>query len=364
MRSTPPPGQAVAPANGGRTGHAVGVRGLYPPIEPYASGLLDVGDGNRVYWETCGNPRGKPALVLHGGPGSGSTPAARRYFDPDRYRIVLFDQRGCGRSTPHAAEPATDLHANTTHHLIADIEHLRGVLGVERWLVFGGSWGLTLAVAYAEAFPNRVSEVVLAGVALTRRVDVEWLTLGLRDQFPEEWARFAAGAPLETPDDNLVDAYRRRLHDPDPTIREQGARDWCRWEDALVKVRADEPSNPRYDDARFRMAFARIVTHYFHPAAWLGDDELLVGADRLAGVPAVLVHGRADLGSPLTVAQDLARAWSGSELVIADDTGHSSLEPAIADQLVMATDRFAATGSRVGAESVRRPHPGRLASSP
>jgi proline iminopeptidase len=316
-------------------------RALYPTIEPYDEGMLDVGDGNLVHWEVCGNPDGKPALALHGGPGSGCTPAMRRYFDPDSYRIVLFDQRGCGRSMPHASDPATDLEANTTNHLLGDIERLRDRLDVDRWLVFGSSWGSTLALAYAERHPERVSEIVLTGVATTGRAEIEWITRGLGRMFPEAWARFRDGAPRAYRDGDLADAYARLLHDPDPSVREQAARDWCAWEDALVVLHPSDRPNPRYDDPRFRMAFARLVTHYWRHAAWLEEGVLVRDADRLAGIAGVMVHGRLDLGSPLVTPWELARAWPGSELVIVDGVGHAALDPAIIDHIVAATDRFA-----------------------
>ncbi|MCU1456149.1 MAG: prolyl aminopeptidase [Actinomycetia bacterium] len=315
--------------------------GLYPPLEPHAAGALDVGDGHRMHWEASGNPDGAPAVVLHGGPGSGCTPTARRYFDPDRYRIVLFDQRSCGRSTPHAADAATELSANTTAHLVRDIEQLRRALGVDRWLVFGQSWGSTLAVAYAEHHPERVSAMVLGSVALTRRSEINWLTGGLRTIFPDEWAHFDAGAGTRLPGETLVEAYSRRLEGPDAEAREEAARAWCRWEDAIVKLEPDQPSDPRYDDPRFRMAFARIVTHYWRHHAWFADDELLHGAARLEGTAGVLVHGRRDVGSPLSTAQALAHVWPGAELVVVDGAGHSALDPGMAEHLVGATDRLA-----------------------
>jgi proline iminopeptidase len=314
---------------------------LYPEIEPYEHGMLDVGDGNLVYWEVCGNREGKPAVVLHGGPGSGCTAGVRRYFDPNAYKVVLFDQRGCGRSTPHAGDPTTDLATNTTHHLLADIERLRRHLGIERWLVFGGSWGSTLGLAYAERNPERVSEIVLFGIATTRRREVEWLTRDVGRLFPEQWARFRDGAPEAERGGDLVEAYSRLLHHPDPAVRAKAASDWCDWEDAHVRVRPDHRRNPRYDDPRFRMAFARLVTHYWRHAAWLEDGILLREAGRLAGIPGVMVHGRLDVSSPLDTAWELARAWPGSELVVVEEAGHSPGDPGMAEILVAATDRFA-----------------------
>jgi proline iminopeptidase len=309
----------------------------YPEIEPYEHGRLEVGDGQSLYWEVCGSPAGKPAVVLHGGPGSGCVPGFRRYFDPRAYRIVLFDQRGAGRSLPHASDPATGLSANTTDHLIADIERLREHLGVSRWLVWGLSWGSTLALAYAERYPRRVSEIVLAPVTMTRPADIDWLYHGVGRFFPEEWARFRAGAGEADPGD-LVAAYYHLLQDDDPAVRERAARDWCDWEEAVVSLEGHGP-NPRYQDPRFRMAFARIVTHYFHHRAWLEDGALLRDAGRLAGIPGVLVHGRLDLGGPPATAWELARAWPGAELHLVG-SGHTG-GPDMTGWLIAATDRFA-----------------------
>ncbi len=314
---------------------------LYPQIEPYEQGMLDVGDGHLVYWEVCGSPDGKPAVILHGGPGSGCTPGMRRYFDPGAYRIVLFDQRGCGRSMPHASDPTVDLTTNTTPHLLADIELLRRQLGIERWLVFGWSWGSTLGLAYAERHPNRVSEIVLAGITAGRRREIEWITRGVGRLFPEQWARFRDGVPEADREGDLVGAYSRLLHEPDPAVRAKAASDWCDWEDAHVRVRPDHRHDPRYDDPMFRMAFARLVTHYWRHDAWLEDGVLLREAGRLASTPGVLVHGRLDLSSPLETAWELARAWPRSELIVVDEAGHSSGDPGMTEALVAATDRFA-----------------------
>jgi proline iminopeptidase len=315
-------------------------RPLHPDIKPYEYGLLDVGDGHRIHWESCGNPAGKPAVVLHGGPGSGCTPWWRRFFDPAAYRVVLLDQRGCGRSVPHAGAPSVDLAANTTHHLVADIERLRRHLSIERWLVLGGSWGSTLALAYAQAHPDRVSEIVLFSVTTTSRRDVEWITRDVGRVFPAEWERFRDGVPESDRGGSLPDAYSRLLHDPDPAVRAKAARDWCDWEDAHVRTRPGQPRNPRYDDPEFRLCFARLVTHYWRHAAWLEDGALLRDAGRLAGIPAVLVHGRLDVSSPLDVPWRLARSWDGSELVVLDDEGHTG-GPGMRDAVVAATVRFA-----------------------
>jgi proline iminopeptidase len=308
--------------------------GLYPEIEPYRSGMLEVGDGNRVYWEECGNPAGKPAVALHGGPGSGCTPGWRRYFDPARYRIVLFDQRGCGRSTPSAADPATDLSANTTRHLLDDLELLRRHRGVERWLVFGGSWGSVLGLVYAQRYPSRVSELVLFGVATGRRSEVELLTRGVGRLFPSAWQRFRAGLPAA----GLAGSYRRLLADPSPRVRAEAAQRWCDWEDGMVPT---SPPSPRFADPGYRMTFARLVTHYWAHDHFLADGEVLRNAHRLSGIPGVIVQGSLDLGNLLGTPWELAHAWPGCELVIVDEAGHGSSDPAMVDALVAATDRFA-----------------------
>jgi proline iminopeptidase len=313
--------------------------GLYPEIDPYEHGMLDVGDGQRVYWECCGNPAGKPALVLHGGPGSGCAPGFRRFFDPAAYRIVLLDQRGSGRSTPHASDPNVDLSVNTTDHLIADLEALRSHLGIERWLVWGVSWGCTLALAYAERFPDRVTEIVLRAVTMTRPADIDWLYHGVGRFFPEQWTQFRDGVPPADRDGDLVAAYYRLLNDTDPTARERAAKAWCEWEDAVVSLEDGWRPNPRYEDPRFRTAFARIVTHYFHHHAWLEDGILLRDAGRLAGIPGVLVHGRLDLGGPPVTAWELAQAWPDAELVLVAG-GHTGSREMIT-RLVAATDGFA-----------------------
>ncbi len=272
---------------------------LYPTIEPSEAGMLDVGDGHKIYWETCGAPSGKAALVLHGGPGSGCTAGTRRYFDPDHYRIIQFDQRGCGRSTPHAGDADADLSTNTTAHLLADIERLRRHLGIAHWLVLGTSWGSTLALAYAQGHPDRVTHMVLVSVATTTAWEIDWITRGVGVFFPEHWARFRDGVPAAERDGSLVDAYHRRLIDTDPAIHEQAARDWCDWEMAIVAMHPDHKPNPRYERPSFRLGFARLVTHYWRHNAWLEDGILLREISRLSGIPGVLIHGRLDIGGPL-----------------------------------------------------------------
>jgi proline iminopeptidase len=313
----------------------------YPPIEPYDQGMLDVGDGNIVYWETCGNPAGKPALVVHGGPGSGCGAWMRRYFDPDRYRVVLFDQRGCGRSTPHASDPAVDMRHNTTGHLIADMERLRRHLGIDRWLLYGGSWGSTLILAYAERHPGRVSEIVISSVTTTRRSEIDWLYRGVGRFFPEQWERFLAGAPGTPRDGDVVAAYARLMEHPDAAVRERAAADWCAWEDTVLSGETKGTSRPYGDrPSPARLALVRICSHYFSRGAWLQEGALLRDADRLAGIPGVLIHGRLDLGGPVDTAWELARAWPDAELVVVEDAGHLG-GATTRDHVLAALDRFA-----------------------
>ena len=305
--------------------------------------MLEVGDENLVYWETCGNPRGKPAVVVHGGPGSGRSVWQRRLFDPDAYRIVLFDQRGCGRSTPHASEPGIDLTSNTTQSLVADIEMLRQHVDVDRWLVFGGSWGSTLALAYAEANPDPVTEMILWGVTTGRRVECDWLFRGgVAVLFPEQWDRLWAGVPAAMRDGDIVEAYSRMLHDPDPEVRSGAALAWCTWESATPDWPPTGGLASRYTDPNFALAFARLVTHYIRHDLFLEDGILLRNASVLADIPGVLVNGRFDLQAPIGNAWELNRAWPQAELVIVDDAGHAGDDPNLTQELIRATDRFAA----------------------
>lgn len=314
---------------------------LYPPIEPYESGLLDVGDHNRIYWEACGNPAGVPALAVHGGPGSGCTPGMRRLFDPERYRLVLFDQRGCGRSAPHASDPSVDLATNTTDHLIGDIESLRVQLGVDRWVVAGWSWGTTLALAYAEMHPNRVAALALTAVTTTTRREVQWITHDIGRMFPAEWARFRAGVPAAERDGSLVEAYARLLHHHDPAVREKAAYDWCEWEDSHINLGPEPRPWLVNADRNFRMCFARLVTHYWRHAAWRAEGELLRAVTKIAHIPAALIHGRLDVSGPPDIAWQLANAWPAAQLYIVPGMGHES-GGAMADHGVDALDHFAA----------------------
>ena len=302
------------------------------PPQPYDSGLLDVGDGNRVYWELIGNPLGKPMLHVHGGPGSGSSLGARKTFDPEHYLTVVFDQRGCGRSTPHVSAPATDMAVNTTQHLIADMERLREHLGIDRWGLYGGSWGSTLSIAYAQAHPERVSDVILVSVTTTRRSEIDWLYHGVGRFFPVQWRAFVAGVPeAEAPADvadgdifPVLAAYSRRMGDPDPAIRARAAHDWVTWEDAVISLESNgSPGaySQRVDSAR--EAMVRICSTYFANGAWLDEGILLADMDTLAGIPARLIHGQFDLGGPVHIAHEVHEAWVGSELLIIEDSGHT-----------------------------------------
>jgi proline iminopeptidase len=320
---------------------------LYPEIEPYAHGLLDVGGGHHIYWETCGNPRGKPAVVVHGGPGSGCTSWHRRLFDPSAYRVVLFDQRNCGRSTPHASAADTDLASNTTAHLIADMERLREHLHIARWLVFGGSWGSTLALAYAEQHPARVTELILFGVTTGRHVEFDWLFRGgVAILFPEEWERLRAALPLSEREGDVVAAYYRLLNDADMAVRQRAAEAWCLWESATPAWPPTTGLAKRFTNPAYALAFARIVTHYVHHYAWLEDESLLRGAGALAGTPGILVNGRFDFQAPIANAWALRRVWPRAELVIVDDAGHNASAPGVTEALIQATDRFAAARER------------------
>ena len=315
---------------------------LYPEITPYQHGMLEVGDGNLVYWETCGNLRGKPAVVLHGGPASGCSEWHRRLFDPTAHRLVLFDQRNCGRSTPHAGAPETDLTSNTTLNLIADIERLRQYLDIDRWLVFGGSWGSTLALAYAERFPHRVTEIILWGVTTGRRNEFDWLFRGgVAVLFPEQWERLRAALPASEQDGDIVEAVHRLLHNPDPRIRQQASLAWCTWESATLAWPPTHGLSPRFTDPNFAMAFARLVTHYVRHDAWLEDGSLLRNANALTNIPGIMVSGRFDLQAPIGWAWELKRVWPNAKLVIVADAGHDASSASIAQELIRATDQFA-----------------------
>jgi proline iminopeptidase len=307
---------------------------VYPEIEPYETGTLQVGDENVLYWEACGTPAGTPALVVHGGPGSGCSPAFRRFFDPARYRAILFDQRNCGRSRPHASLATTDLSSNTTQALVGDMERLRERLDIDRWVVAGGSWGSTLSLAYAETHPERVAAMVLFGVTTGRHSEVEWTFRGgLAGVFPEQWRRLSdfAGAA----GDEVAAAIARMLADPHEEVRRRAAAEWCLWESAP----SPEPA-PRFRDPDYALAFARIVTHYVTHDLFLEDGVLFRNAGTLAGIDGVLINARGDKHAPLDNARHLAAAWPRARLVVVEEQGHGT-GPLVTAEIVRATDAFA-----------------------
>jgi len=303
----------------------------FPPTEPVETGRLPVGDGHELYWETVGDPDGQPIVFLHGGPGGGCSVGTRRWFDPERFRAVLFDQRGCGRSTPLASSGAADLSANTTGHLVADIEALRSHLGVERWAVFGSSWGSTLALAYAQRHPEWVTGIVLAAVTAGRRIETEWITRDMRRVFPREWDEFAAGVPADERGGDLSAAYARLLADPDPAVTERAALSWCRWEDTHMSLTPGYEPHLQLMPPEQRQVFARLVTHYWSNGCFLDDAPVLDHMAAIAAIPATLIHGRLDVSGPLDTAWDLHRRWPASRLVVLEDAGHGggSMTPAV-----------------------------------
>ncbi|MEU4811978.1 prolyl aminopeptidase [Nocardia fluminea] len=320
------------------------MRTLYPTIEPFEQGLLDVGDGQSMYWEVSGDPDGKPVVFVHGGPGGGTGPLQRRFFDPAVYRIVLFDQRGCGKSMPHIADGAS-LESNTTPNLIADMESLRAHLGIERWQVFGGSWGSTLGLAYAQAHPERVTELVLRGIFLLRRKEIDWYYNGAAGNvYPAEWAGFLAPVPVEERGDDLVEVYHRLLHSPDPQVALDAAVAWSTWEGATSSLLPQPDRVAETAEARFALAFARIENHYFRHGGFLEEGQLLRDIDRIADIPGVIVQGRHDIVCPAVSAWDLHNAWPSSTLHIVEDAGHTAHEPGITARLVEATDTFGKRG--------------------
>lgn len=310
---------------------------LYPPIEPYQQGWLSVGDGHEIYYEQCGNPDGKPCLFVHGGPGGGSSPSARQFFDPERYRIIVFDQRGCGRSRPHAS-----LHANTTWDLVADIERLRAALGVEKWLVFGGSWGSTLALAYAQQHPAQVSELVLRGIFLLRPQEIHWFYQhGASELYPDAWEQYVKPIP-ESERNDLVSAFHRRLTGSDHAAQLEAARAWSVWEASCSFLRQNPDFIAHLDAPEAALAMARIECHYFVNGGFLdSQNQLLEHIDRIRHIPAVIVQGRYDVVCPPTTAWALHRTWPEADFQLIADAGHSAFDPANARALVAATDRFA-----------------------
>lgn len=312
------------------------LRTYYPPIEPFKTGVLDTGEGHQIYWELCGNPQGQPAVFLHGGPGSGCSPDHRRLFDPQRYCVLLFDQRGCGRSTPHAS-----LENNTTWHLVADIERLRTLLGVDRWLVFGGSWGSTLALAYAQTHTERVSALILRGIFTLRRKELLWFYQeGASWLFPDLWEGFLAPIP-EAERSDLIGAYRKRLTGADPAAQLACARAWSVWEGQTIRLLPDAVNAAHHAQDAFSLAFARIENHYFVHEGWMEQGQLLRDAGKLAEVPGVIVQGRYDVCTPVRSAWDLHRAWPQADFQLVPDAGHAYNEPGILSRLIEATDRFA-----------------------
>jgi proline iminopeptidase len=316
--------------------NAPALRTFYPAVEPYSTGYLDTGDGHHVYWELCGNPAGKPVVFLHGGPGAGCSADHRRLFDPERYNILLFDQRGCGRSKPHAS-----LDNNTTWHLVADIERLREMVGAERWQVFGGSWGSTLALAYAQKHPERVSELILRGIFALRREELHWFYQeGASWIFPDKWEEFLAPIPPEERND-LMAAYRRRLTGDDREAQIEAAKAWSKWEGGTITLLPTADFTKIYTTDEFALAMGRIENHYFVHAGWMDEGQLIRDAGKLRGIPGVIVQGRYDACTPPKSAWDLHRAWPEAEFHIIPDAGHAFNEPGILDRLIRATDQFA-----------------------
>ncbi|MGZ2412765.1 proline iminopeptidase [Sphingomonas sp. F9_3S_D5_B_2] len=312
-------------------------RTLYPEIQPYRSGHLDVGEGHNLYWELCGNPGGKPAVFLHGGPGGGISEDHRRQFNPEKYNVLLFDQRGCGKSTPYAS-----LEANTTWDIVADLEKLREMLGIERWQVFGGSWGSTLALTYAEAHPERVTELVLRGIFLFQQFEIDWMYKegGASQLFPDKWEEFVAPIPEDERGD-LVEAYRKRLTGEVKDEQLRAAKAWSKWEGEIVTLLPSPETIDEFTDANKAVAIARIENHYMANSGWLDEGQLLRDAGKLKGIPGVIVQGRYDCCTPPKAAWQLKKAWLDVELNIIPDASHMYNEPGNLDALIRATDRFA-----------------------
>jgi proline iminopeptidase len=311
-----------------------GRRTLYPETEPHASGWLSTGTAHEIYWEECGKPDGKPAVILHGGPGGATNPTMRRFFDPARWRMALFDQRGCGRSRPNAM-----LEDNDTWALVEDIERLREHLGIEKWTVFGGSWGSTLALAYAVTHPERVSALILRGIFLLTRKELAWFYQeGASMIFPDAWERFVAPIP-ETERGDMIPAYYRRLTHKDRAVQARAAAAWSQWEGDTISIRGPEARPAKFNEADFATAFARIECHYFINGGFFAEDEWLLGqVDAIRSIPAWIVQGRFDVVTPLDGAWKLHKAWPEAKFEIVWDAGHASTEPGIVDALVRAGD--------------------------
>jgi proline iminopeptidase len=311
-------------------------RTLYPEITPFETGFLDTGDGHSIYWERVGTKGAKPAVFLHGGPGGGISPSHRRLFDPVLYDVILFDQRGCGKSTPHAS-----LENNTTWHLVSDIEKLREMIGVEKWLVFGGSWGSTLALAYAETHPTCVSELVVRGIYTLTKAELDWYyQFGVSEMFPDKWEKFLAPIP-ESERHQMMAAYRKRLVGDDKTAQIEAALAWSLWEGQTITLLPEPATSDKFGEDEFALAFARIENHYFVHAGWMDEGQLLRDAHKLADIDGVIIHGRYDMPCPAKYAWALHKAWPRAEFHLIEGAGHAYSEPGILDQLIRATDRFA-----------------------
>jgi proline iminopeptidase len=312
------------------------LRTFYPEIEPFETGTLDVGDGHTIYWERVGTRGAKPAVFLHGGPGGGISPKQRRVFDPKLYDVILFDQRGCGKSTPHAS-----LDDNTTWHLVADIERLREMAGFEKWLVFGGSWGSTLALAYAETHPERVSELVVRGIYTLTRAELDWYyQFGVSEMFPDKWERFCAPIPVAERG-QMMAAYRQRLIGTDRQAQLEAALAWSTWEGQTITLLPEPETSAKFGEDEFALAFARIENHYFMHGGWFEEGQLIRDAGKLADIPGVIVHGRYDMPCPARYAWTLHKAWPRAEFFLIEGAGHAFSEPGILDRLIYATDKFA-----------------------
>ena len=307
---------------------------IYPHLEPFVSGRLALDPVHEMYWEVSGNPQGVPVLFLHGGPGAGASPSHRRFFDPECYRIVIFDQRGSSRSTPLG-----ETRDNTTQHLIADIERLREYLQVEKWIIFGGSWGSTLALAYAQAHPQCCSALVLRGIFLSRQSEIDWFLYGMRAFFPEAWDEFAGFVPEQERHD-LLGAYARRLDDPDPQVRIEAARRWGTYEGSCSTLLASTSTVAHYADDRVALGLARIEAHYFANGSFLEQEQLISGIDRIRHLPCTIVQGRYDMVCPIGTANELHHAWPKAEYIVVPDAGHSAWEPGISAQLVATMERL------------------------
>ncbi len=312
------------------------LRTLYPGIEPFDSGMLDVGDGHKIYWERVGTRGARPAVFLHGGPGGGMSPKHRRLFDPARYDVILFDQRGCGRSTPNAS-----LEANTTWHLVADIERLREKFGFDKWLVFGGSWGSTLALAYAQTHPQRVGALILRGIYTLSRAELDWYyQFGVSEMFPDKWERFLAPIP-PAERGNMMTAYRKLLTGTDRARQIEAAKAWSKWEGETITLLPEPETSDPFAQEDYAVAFARIENHYFVHGGWLRERQLLDDAHRLNGIPGVIIHGRYDMPCPARYAWELHKGWPEAEFFLIEGAGHAYSEPGILDRLIYATDKFA-----------------------